>query len=63
MDSDPDRHDLLSTDPDDMIPVEIEAGDGPHTVWHTPSEYARYMRGVDIEAANAMYEPIEDEDE
>jgi hypothetical protein len=34
-----------------LIPVLVEAGDGPLFVMHTPEEYEQLMRGVDNEAA------------
>jgi hypothetical protein len=44
----------------DLIPVRLDNG---LVVMHTREEYARLMRGVDAEAAKAMTEPIELEDE
>jgi hypothetical protein len=41
----------------DMIPVLIQAGDGPVVVWHTPDEYARLWKGVDREAAEVLGSP------
>lgn len=40
----------------DMVPVLIEAGDGPTVVWHTPREYADLWDGVDELAAEVLGE-------
>jgi hypothetical protein len=43
-----------------MIPVRVDDG---LVVMHTLEEYARFMRGVDAEAARAMCEPLRFDDE
>jgi hypothetical protein len=44
----------------DLVPVQLASG---LVVMHTREEDERLMRRVDVEAANAMVEPIELEDE
>ena len=49
----------LYVDRTGLIPVRIQAADGPAVVWHTPEEYAAFMRGVEVEAALILTEELE----
>jgi hypothetical protein len=46
-----------------LIPVLVEAGDGPLFVLHTEDEYERLMRGVDAEAAWLALAPLDEPEE
>ena len=40
-----------------LIPVLVQAGDGPIVVWHTREEFASFREGVDLVAAVQLGKP------